>query len=158
MYCSSCGAAVAQGTSFCNLCGAKLSGAQGGDPAGLTPDSLVWAAVAVFVVGLGGLIGLLAVMKETVGFGNEVILAVAAAFLLLMFVIEAVFVGLLLKRARAAKLAAEASTSPAETKELDAARPAALPERAPLEPVPSVTEQTTRAFEPSYAERGSPKR
>lgn len=158
MYCSSCGAAVAQGTSFCNLCGAKLGGAQGGESSGLTPDSLVWAAVAVFVVGLGGLIGLLAVMKETVGFGNEVILAVTAVFLLLMFAMEAVFVGLLLKRARAAKGATGASSNFAETKELGAARPAALPEHAPLEPAPSVTEHATRAFEPSYAERGAAKR
>ena len=157
MYCSSCGAAAAQGTSYCNLCGAKLNGAQGGGAAqssGLTPDSLVWAAVTVFVVGLGGLIGLLAVMKETVGFSNRTTFAVAAAFLLLTFAIEAVFVGLLLKRTRAAKGAGvDAASQSAETKELGAARPAALPE-----PVPSVTEHTTRAFEPSYVERGAAER
>ena len=157
MYCSNCGAAAAQGTSYCNLCGAKLNGAQGGgaiDPSGLTPDSLVWAAVAVFVVGLGGMIGLLAVMKETVGFSNRTTFAIAAVFLLLTLVIEAVFVGLLLKRTRAVNRAADADSSKsAETKELGAARPHALPE-----PAPSVTEQTTRAFEPSYVERGAAKR
>jgi hypothetical protein len=36
------------------------------------------------------------------------------------------------------------------TKELDAAQPRALPE-----PVPSVTEHTTRTFEPLYSERKS---
>ena len=154
MYCSTCGAAVAQGTSFCNLCGAKLNGAQGGESSGLTPDGLVWAMVTVFVVGLGGIIGLMAVMKEAVHFSNEVILAVAGMFLLLIFAIELVFVGLLLKRTRAAKLATEAAASKsAETKELGAAQPAALPEH-----MPSVTEHTTRAFEPSYVERGAAER
>jgi hypothetical protein len=157
MFCSNCGAAVPRGTNFCNLCGAKLSGERGGgsvEPSGLSPDSLVWASVAVFVVGLGGLLGPLAVMKETVGFGNDVILAVAAVFLFLMVAIEAVFVGLQLKRTRAARPAAQgAAPKPAETKELAAARPAALPEHPPAEPLPSVTEHTTRAFGPSYVER-----
>ena len=157
MYCSSCGAAAAQGTSYCNVCGAKLNGARGGaaiDPSGLTPDSLVWAAVAVFVVGLGGMIGLLAVLKETVGFSNRTTFAIAAAFLLLTLAIEAVFIGLLLWRTKAMKNEADAASSKsAETKELGAAQPQALPEH-----VPSVTEHTTRAFEPSYVERGAAKR
>ena len=56
MYCSSCGAAAAQGVSFCNLCGAKLGGARAdgaADASALSPDGLVWAVVTVFVVGLG---------------------------------------------------------------------------------------------------------
>lgn len=155
MFCSNCGTESARGTSFCNLCGAQLGGARAGgaNTSDVSSESLMWAAVTVFVVGLGGIIGLLAVMKETVGFGNDVILAVAAAFLLMMFAIEAVLVGLLLRRARAAKGAAGEETSKsAETKELDAARPHALPEH-----FPSVTEQATRAFEPSYVERGAAK-
>jgi hypothetical protein len=157
MYCSSCGAEAARGVNYCNLCGAKLGGAQAGGAAevsGLSPDGLVWAVVTVFVVGLGGLIGLLAVMKEVVHFPGEVILGVTAAVFLLMLATQFVLVRLLLRRTRVMKDAADAAPpKSAETKELGAARPAALPEH-----VPSVTEQTTRAFEPSYAERGAARR
>jgi len=51
---------------------------------------------------------------------------------------------------RAARSAAKEA---AETKELGAAGPRAFPE-----PVPSVTEHTTRTFEPTHAERGAAKR
>src|SRR6266446_3006317 len=78
MYCSTCGGAVASSLSYCNHYGARLSGpAADADrkPAELFPDSLVWAIVSVFVVGLGGTIGLMAVMKEApvreLGIANE---------------------------------------------------------------------------------------
>ncbi len=67
MYCSSCGVAVAQGLSYCNQCGAKLGGAKGYVVSKVTKaqlESLVWAIVAVFVVGLGSIMGLMAIMKE----------------------------------------------------------------------------------------------
>jgi hypothetical protein len=67
MYCSTCGGAVAPGLSYCNHCGARLNGSAADadrKPAELFPDSLVWAIVSVFVVGLGGTIGLMAVMKD----------------------------------------------------------------------------------------------
>ena len=153
MYCSACGSVVAQGASYCNRCGAKAGGARdvGHDAAGgLSLDSLVWAVVSLFVAGLGVIIGLMAVMKEVVGLDPPVVLAVAALSFLLLLSVEGVLVWLLLSaRRRARRAGAAAARAPEQTtKELEGARAHALPE-----PVPSVTEHTTRIFEPSYSER-----
>lgn len=154
MYCSSCGSAVSREMSYCSRCGAKAGGAGGESPAKPAEsfaESLVWAIVAVFVVGLGAIIGLMAVMKEVVGFDLRVILAVTALSFVLMLAVEGVLIGLLLKGGRGAKEAGDAGRlGDATMKGLGEARPRALPE-----PVPSVTELTTRSFEPSRVERKS---
>jgi hypothetical protein len=65
--------------------------------------------------------------------------------------VEGVLIGLLLKGKRGAKEAGDAEgLKEQKTKELIEARARALPE-----PAPSVTEHTTRAFEPIYSERES---
>jgi hypothetical protein len=152
MYCSACGSVVAQNVTYCNRCGAKAGGArdEGGGPAGgLSLDSLVWAIVSLFVAGLGVIIGLMAVMKEVVGFDLPIVLAVTALSFLLLLSVQVVLVGLLLSaRRRAARAADDARQQEQTTRELGGARAHALPE-----PVPSVTEQTTRTFEPVYSER-----
>jgi hypothetical protein len=76
MYCSFCGTALTAGLSYCNRCGAEL----GPDRSAARPkeapqESLVWAIVAVTVVGLGGIIGLMAVMKEVLHFNDAPIIA-----------------------------------------------------------------------------------
>lgn len=154
MYCSSCGAAVAQNLSYCHRCGAKVIGATDesiNQPAELFPESLVWAIVSVFIVGLGAIIGLMAVMKEVVGFNLSIILAVTVVSFLLMLAVEGVLIWLLLHGKKGAKEVNDAQRLKEQaTKELGAAQPRALPD-----PVPSVTEHATRAFEPSYRERES---
>lgn len=149
MYCSSCGAEMARGLSYCNHCGAKLSKAKDSDGtqlSQLTPDSLVWAIVAVFVVGLGCTIGLMAVMKEVVHFNDGLIAAFALFTFLMMLMIEGVFVGLLFRRNRAGK-------EPKDTAPMrEHLTPEAMRARMLAEPVPTVTEHTTRNFEPIYNE------
>ena len=52
MYCSACGAAVAQGLSYCNHCGAKLKGeGDDGKSSELSPELLVSAMVGVGTMG-----------------------------------------------------------------------------------------------------------
>lgn len=152
MYCSSCGSAVNQSLSYCNHCGAKLSGAKSNSvskPTELFPDSLVWAIVSVFIVGLGCIIGLMAVMKEELNFNDRMIIAVVMMSFFLLFMIEGVFIWLLLRRKGGAKEASDAGSAKEQTtKELNPAKARALPE-----PLPSVTEHTTRTFEPIYKER-----
>lgn len=154
MYCSVCGAAVARGLSYCNHCGAKLNGAKSESAtkqAELFPESLIWAIVAVFVVGMGTIIGLMAMMKELLNLSNNIIIAITLLSFLLMFAIEGTLIWLLLRRKSEAKEADDARRLKEQTtKELDAAQPRSLPD-----PVPSVTEQTTRSFEPIYSERKS---
>jgi uncharacterized membrane protein YvbJ len=148
MYCSSCGSSVAKGLSFCKRCGAKLSGAKSeGDQSTTYAESLIWAIVAVFIVGLGGTIGLMALMKNELGFGQGLILTFTALSFLLIFIIEGVLISLLLRsknRAREESETARLEEKP--PKELNTARALA-------EPAPSVTEHTTRTFEPIYSER-----
>jgi hypothetical protein len=154
MYCSSCGAAIAQDLSYCNRCGAKVSGGKADGahkPAEMVPDSLVNAITAVFVVGLGAIIGLMAVMKKVIGFENDVIFAITVFCLVLMLGIEGVLIKLLLDRKRGVKeVGTTGRLKERTTKELGEAQGRALPE-----PVPSVTEHTTRAFEPIPGERKS---
>lgn len=152
MYCSSCGVAVAQGLSYCNHCGAKVSGAKGDGDAkssGASPASLVWAMVSVFVVGLGAIIALMGVMKGVGPFNEALIRVFATLSFLLMLAVEGVFIWLLLRRNKGAK---KAGDTPLLTKQATAEL-GATQERLLSEPVPSVTEHTTRTFEPVYSER-----
>jgi len=154
MYCSSCGVAVAQGLSYCNYCGAKLSGARREahiETSEVKPESLVAAMVAVFVLGLGAITVLMGVMKAVLGLNVGLILAFTLLSFLIMLSIEGVIIRLLLRRMRGPEETGDAVALKGQaTRELDAAQARALPE-----PVPSVTEHTTRAFEPVYNERTS---
>ena len=154
MYCSSCGAAVTRGLSYCNHCGARLSGGEADVAAWRAearPESLIWAIVAVFVVGMGTTIGLMAMLKELLDLGQGIIIAFGLLGFALMIAVESVFIYLLLSRRKggAKEQREDERDAGRETKELDAAREA----RVLPEPAPSVTEQTTRAFEPAYVER-----
>ena len=145
MYCWSCGSAVKPTLSYCNRCGAKLSGTKSDGvttPAELSP--LVAAIVAAFVFGLGVTIGLMFAMKM-VGFNPGLITALTLLSFLLMLVIEGVFIWMLLSRKRGAKEGGDtARLKEQAAKELGAAREQVLPE-----PGPSITEHTTREFEPA---------
>ena len=154
MYCSTCGSAVAHGLSYCKHCGEKLGGAKGDalDKASeVKPEMLVRAMVMVFIFGLGAITVLMSVMRRLPDFDFGRIMAVTLLSFLIMIGLEAVFVWLLLRRRGGVK-AADNSTLSKEptTKELDAAQARALPE-----PLPSVTEHTTRTLDPVYSERKS---
>lgn len=154
MYCSSCGAAVVPGLSFCNHCGTRLSGGKADVAAAQSetlPESLIWAIVAVFVVGMGTIIGLMAMLKQLLDLGQGIVIAFGLLGFALMIAVESVFIYLLLSRRRAVAKEAVADERPSAraTKELDAAGGG----RALPEPAPSVAEQTTRTFEPAYSER-----
>ena len=154
MYCSSCGVAVAQGLSYCNYCGAKSSAAKGDnviEPSVVKPETLVAAMVFVFVFGLGAITVLMGVMKAVLGLNVGQILAFTLLSFLIMLLIEGVCIRLLFRRKRATEEASDTVLSKGqETNELDAAQARVL-----AEPLPSVTEHTTRAFEPVYNERTS---
>src|SRR6266566_4103984 len=154
MYCSTCGVAVAEGLSYCNYCGAKLSGAKGDnpiEPAAVKPETLVAAMVFVFVLGLGAITVLMGVMKAVLHLELGQILAFTLLSFLIMLSLEGVFIRLLLRRKRGAEEAGDTVLSKGQaTRELDVAQSRGLPQ-----PTPSVTEHTTRAFDPIYTERTS---
>jgi hypothetical protein len=145
---------VAQGLSYCNYCGATLSGAKGENRTKspeVKPELLVSAMVVVFVFGLVAITMLIGVMKTVLALNAGQILAFTMLSFLIMVFLEGVFIRLLLRRKRGSEAAGNTVLSKGQaTKELDAAQARALPE-----PVPSVTEHTTRAFEPIHRERKS---
>ena len=154
MYCSFCGVAVTPGLSYCNHCGEKLSGAKSDSiikSREVRPESLVGAMVFTFVFGLGAITVLMGVMKAVLRLEGGLILAFAALSFLIMLSLEGVFIRLLFRRKRGADEAGDPERLQGQaTREFDAAQARALPE-----PLPSVTEHTTRAFDPSYLERKS---
>ena len=143
MYCSSCGAAVPAGLSYCNRCGTELS-AKDKSQQGMPLESLVWAIVVVAVVGVGANIGLMAMMKQALHFEDGLILGISLVCLLPFLVAEAAFLWLLLRLQRSPKQPRDIISPRAViTNELDAQR------RVLQEPSPSITEHTTHTLEPA---------
>lgn len=152
MYCSSCGSAVPTNLTYCNKCGARLSGSKTESlarPSDIPLESLVWAICGIFIMGTGVMIGLLAVLKEVVGFNLGLIAAVMLLGFGMMLAIESVLVYLLMSGRKAARRAEESyELREAKPRELNEPQPGML-----QEPPASVTEHTTRTFEPIYTER-----
>jgi len=153
MYCSSCGVAVAPGLTYCNHCGEKLSSAKSNciiKSPEVRPGTLVGAMVFAFVFGLVAITLLMGMMKAVLHLEVGVILAFTALSFLIMLSLEGVFIRVLLRRKRGAEEAGDTLLlkGQAARKELDAARVL-------TEPMASVTEHTTRAFDPIYTERTS---
>src|SRR5882762_2469887 len=148
MYCPACGVAVTQGLSFCNYCGAKLGMVKGDTrikSPEVKPELLVSAMAGVFILGLVAITMLMGMMKAILHLDAGVILAFAVLCFLMMLSLEGVFVRLLFSRKRRTEEASDnVQLKGQATKELDAAQGRGLPE-----PMSSVTEHTTRAFEPS---------
>src|SRR5258708_1953006 len=112
-------------------------------------ENLVWAIVAVFVCGLGGMIGLMAVMKDVFGTSNlGMIIAFSLLILTLMVAVEGVLITLLIRGRGRVRENDKGNLKKATTNELGTPQPLAL-----RDPLPSVTEHTTRAFKPVFSER-----
>ena len=146
MYCHACGIALIQPTKYCNRCGAELitSGAALKHQAALEKrlDSYLDGVFWVSVFGLAFIVGG-AILLKKVGFSDLVILTYAV----LSSIIFLINLGLnlwssvsLLRRAKERNASIQAAP---ETAELHPARPEIF-----LTPANSVTENTTRSFEP----------
>lgn len=156
-YCPSCGAAAARGLNYCKRCGARLSGLKDdetGSPSGTYIESLIWAIVVVLTAGIGGTIGLMAVMKRVLELDSGVVLGFTALCFLLILVVESVFVWLLL----APKMRARVREKEREAEETARLAERAVKELGPAQAAPvsapasSVTEHTTHTFEPVRSE------
>lgn len=150
MYCSSCGGTVESGLNYCKHCGEKLATAKDDgsvEPSGVKPELLVSSIVALFVLGLGAVAILIGVMKQVVGFDLNIILAVIVLSFALLFSVEGILIWLLMKgKRKAGEL--DAPPKKQQTMELKEMQPLAL-----QDPVPSVTEHTTRKIGHIFSER-----
>ena len=152
MYCSSCGGSVLQQLTYCNHCGSKLNTPKRDEvvkQSEVNPESLLWAIVALFIGGIGVIIGLLAVMKNVLHFEIGLLLFFSMLTFFMMLVIESVFISKFLGRKSSAALEPAQLAASARV-ELDGVQARAL-----AEPLHSVTDQTTRSFEPILTKRSS---
>ncbi|HSB29575.1 MAG TPA: hypothetical protein VLE19_17035 [Pyrinomonadaceae bacterium] len=146
MYCSSCGSALTPNLVYCNRCGAKVDTADTRlEPA---PDFLIAAMVGLFILGIGVIIGLLATMRQVAGFDLAQALAITIFCFSLLVVLEGILVFFLFRTRSSGKLKDHAQMKEHTTRELEEGSPLGLPPQAA-----SVTEHTTRAFDPVYIER-----
>lgn len=152
MYCPSCGSSVRANLTFCKQCGLRL---KGGKSEGVTKaneasaDSLIWAMVVVFAVGLGATIGLMAMMKQALDFDNGTILGFGSVSFLLMILLELAFVSMLIRRRKPVDQGYDFEVVREQPAEL--ITPATA--RTLVEPATSVTEDATKSFQKSEAYR-----
>jgi hypothetical protein len=153
MYCSSCGTEVALGLNYCNRCGANLS--QSSNQQEQQPPRYVnltgpTIAIALMVViGLGIIFATIADLARN-EFHPVALTWMVVAGLAMIAGVSAMVIRQWTNLAGVIKTK-ERTVSQKKTADKEHA-PAQLP---PLrsEPVGSVTEHTTRTFEPSYIER-----
>jgi len=149
MYCSSCGSALTPNLVYCNKCGARVAPSDAIErKSDIAPEFLITAMIGLFVFGLGVMIGLMAVMKQGVGFAPGVILFFTFVCFGLLFLLESILVFLLFRGRFSTDGKDVGQLKEPTTKELESGTPLGLPAT-----VSSVTEHTTRAFDPIYIEK-----
>jgi hypothetical protein len=152
MYCQTCGAQLTHTLSYCNHCGADLSTLKVQDHGGTTGtaiDTLLWVIVGTTITFLGMALGALVLIKN--GAINE---RLGMAFVILTFVSLLVTEGVLVWRLLHLNRGSEEIRSVPQLSDVIAGEPDPLSTRAlqePLDPVSSITEETTRTLEPSYS-------
>lgn len=151
MYCSSCGTALTPGLSYCNRCGANLSTSKddGATKQLQAPvNSFLTAITLVTLSGLGIILGGTIVLKN-IGLHEGLMFT----FMLLSFFTVLAIDGLLIWQLSRLTSGAKETSGTIQLKEPRAKELGRMPAHALAEPVSSVTEHTTRTFEPIYSER-----
>ena len=142
MYCAACGTPLTPGLSYCNRCGASLR--ERSEPKSNTIPAFLTAITLIAIVGLGIMLGGALTLKRDAEMAPEIV----GFFMLFTFIIVVVTEVLLVRQlSRLTGNVEQASTAmqPPHFKAPDDVR--SLPSKTPGEPVPSVTEKTTRTLE-----------
>lgn len=149
MYCQSCGIAIAQSMKFCNRCGTSVTTQ---DTAEIKRsekrlddylDGLFWITVMGVAITAGGLL----VLKKA-DLGDRFLLAFMILSSTAFIINFAISLWMVLGMVRSSKDQKMLPTPPADTNELAPMNAAPM-----LQPATSVTENTTRSFEPVYNKR-----
>lgn len=138
MYCANCGTQLVQGLSYCNRCGFDLRERTESNTGSIT--AFLTAITLIAIVGLGLMFGGALVLRRGALLSQELI----GVFMLFTFLVTSLTEVLLFKNL-------SRLTAPKESK-LRSLPPVSndlrLPQHSTLgEPVPSVTENTTRTLE-----------
>ena len=141
MYCAACGTPLTPGLSYCNRCGVSLrertESKSNAIPAFLTAITLI------AIVGLGIMLGGALTLKRDADMAQEIV----GFFMLFTFIIVVVTEVLLVRQLSRLTGNAEHTVPTPSPSVVASAEARALPARAPGEPIPSVTENTTRTLE-----------
>ena len=152
MYCSSCGRQVDAALSYCNQCGARLG--NGPDPRDVPVGSsnfLLGVVIAMPFIGLAMIFGVIAALKNGMGFRDDFIFAVTFLTFLLFALAEVGCIVMLLTRT---KRSGTDRASSGQRREIPGARTRELgPTSFEPMPVGSVTDHTTRTLEPVPQDR-----
>lgn len=144
MYCSSCGVAVTKGLKFCNYCGGRLTSSDSEvEFREVKPGLLVAAMAGIFVLGLPGIAFIIFMLNTALRLDPQQTMAFVWMTLILLVSLEFIFLMLLLRQRSRKGANREASQlNASHTNELEA-----KPQGILAEPIASVTEHTTRAFD-----------
>ena len=151
MYCPTCGNEISVELKYCNRCGANLTLPAMSAPMAVAPVKLVFPSIVLGVTILGGL-GI--IMGSATEFALR---GIHPAFIVWMVLFSAATlfgcVGLLIRfLTKMMTLQREIALPQQQPRPAFTDRPT-MPQLPPrMEPVPSVTENTTRTFTPVYRE------
>jgi len=149
MFCPSCGKDVGAGLSYCNQCGARLSDAP--DPRAVpasTFNFMLAGVIGLPFVGLGMLFGVIAALKNGMGFKDDFIFAITFLTFLLFAIAEIGCLILLLTRTKSPKVRRTERDIPiAELQQFEQARRGLGSPTFEPRPVGSVTDHTTRTLD-----------
>ncbi len=154
MYCPSCGTESPPELSYCNRCGANLKTIL--TPATVPAKKLVGAAwaisTAITLVTLGGFGMVFAIVLALIGSGMNISEGGMVLILVSLLIILAIDVLLVRQLSRVLSMPQSSSDAPAARMQNLSEKPVQQISAA-REPISSVTDHTTRTFEPIYRER-----
>jgi hypothetical protein len=146
MYCANCGTLLGPGLSYCNRCGNSLKERDNSKNAGAITAFLT-AITLLGIVGLGIMLGGALTLRKDAQLNEEIV----ALFMMMVFAIVGITEFLLIRQLSRLTGSTDATKSISAQPSPNELRPpnlTALPE-----PLPSVTENTTRTLEYSRREQ-----
>src|SRR5687768_14431580 len=138
MYCAACGTPLTPGLSYCNRCGASLKERSASTSKAI--PAFLTAITLIAIAGLGIMLGGALAMKKDADMAHEIV----GFFMFFTFVIVVLTEVLLVRQLSRLTGSAEHTGPTPAPGFVPAPEARALPAR---EPIPSVTENTTRTLE-----------
>lgn len=152
MFCPSCGAEQNQTLSYCNRCGANLKPIESGVPPAKLASAAWAVSVAVALVTLGGFGMIFGLVLALISSGMSLSAGGIGLVILSSLIILAIDWLLIRQLSRVLNLPRAArETATVSQPSLNESSPTLL--AAPRQPVSSVTDRTTRTFEPVVRDR-----
>lgn len=142
MYCSACGSQITPGLSYCNRCGAGLKD-RPDPPQAKTVAAFLTAITLIGLSGLGLMLGGALALRKEAQFDAEIIGPYMFMVFLLVLIVEIYLCRMLAKVGlNTGSREPKQMAMPQQPHEFGGVQPRVLPE-----PIPSVTENTTRTLQ-----------